>query len=60
MSTEAELAQSREAGESARRAGRELKTCPTYAIGRAGEDRRRAWTEAWESTGKKIAAERRR
>lgn len=48
---DATLAQAYTAGRNARRNGRQLSACPTYAIGSLGQPWRDKWTEGWHSLG---------
>lgn len=50
--SEKEYRQSEEAGESARRAGRGVETCPRYGMGEYGRIRAEAWRNGWERENK--------
>ena len=50
----ADLGYAHEAGGRARENGRDLSTCPTYAIGQLGDAWRKAWREGWHETDQRL------
>jgi hypothetical protein len=43
----------RYAGQQAREHGREIKTCPMYALGEEGRLLRKAWEDGWNKGGQR-------
>lgn len=48
------LAQARECGFFAREAGREVTSCPMFALGDLGRPERQAWVEGWKQRDREL------